>query len=153
LNPALGKLQSVGDANLLHNVMVNLFKNAIKYSLPRQRNEPMVVRVLGQTQGSWDVIQVVNWGVGIPSEQRELIFEKFYRVERIDRRRAIRGMGLGLYISRLFVTAHRGRVTCRSSEPTLDDSNRVEALEGYDTMFELRIPRTQMLGIQHVKLI
>jgi signal transduction histidine kinase len=152
-NDAIRSLKSVGDRDLIHGILSNLFKNAIKYSMPRHDNyRPMEVKVIGQPQSSIDVIQVENWGIGIPEDQREAIFRKFKRVERTDRVRAIRGMGLGLYVSRLYAHAHRGQLFCRYSQPTLDDPVRTKDLEGYQTAFELRIPKEQLQARRRVKI-
>src|SRR5208283_2927043 len=55
------------------------------------------------------VLQVLDEGVGIPPEDLERIFDKFYRVQKGDQVRA--GTGLGLAISRGFVEAMHGTVT------------------------------------------
>jgi signal transduction histidine kinase len=152
-NSAAISLRSIGDRSLIRSILGNLFKNAIKYSLPRYSDfKPMEVRIFGQPQTGVDVIQVESWGIGIPEDKRELIFQKFYRAEITDRVRRVRGMGLGLYISRLYAKIHRGELFCRYSRPTLDNPIRVERLEGFETLFELRIPKDQPIGARKIRI-
>jgi signal transduction histidine kinase len=152
-NDAIKVLRSVGDRDLVHGILSNLFKNAVKYSLPRFADfKPIEVKIIGQPQSTVDIIQIENWGIGIPEDKWEVIFQKFIRVERTDRLRAIRGMGLGLYISRLYAQVHRGELFCRYSRPTLDDRTRTRDLEGFETAFELRLPREQLSGVHKVKI-
>jgi len=99
-------MQTVEDFSLLQGIMANLFKDAIKYSLLRYREKVMEVRVLGQPQSGMEIILVENWEIGIAADQMENIFNKFVRDERIDRFRAIRGLGLGLYVARLIAKVH-----------------------------------------------
>ena len=151
-NEAIKTLKSVGDRDLVHGILSNLFKNAIKYSLPRFDDfAPMEVKIFGSPQIGMDIVQVENWGIGIPEDQWEIIFHKFIRVERTDRLRAIRGMGLGLYISRLYAQVHQGQLYCRYSRPTLNDPIRIRNLEGFETAFELRLPKEQLRRVQKVK--
>jgi signal transduction histidine kinase len=149
-NPAILKMETVGDRNLLRAVLSNLFKNAIKYSLPRKEHHPMQIRLLGQAQQNFDQIQIENFGIGIPAEMRERIFSKFVRIDRTDDVRPIRGMGLGLYIARLNASLHKGQVICKNSFPIWDDMERRKKLEGYLTTFELKIPRSNLTGIFNV---
>lgn len=130
----------VGDPDILRKVFVNLFRNAIKYSLPRYKRKRMVVSVNAEPQANLVVLTVENWGIGVPEDKRELIFRAFQRGDVHDELKAIRGMGLGLYIARRFLAAHRGTICCRKSEATLDDPVRVKRMEGWLTVFEVRLP-------------
>jgi two-component system sensor histidine kinase VicK len=55
---------------------------------------------------------VQDTGIGIPSAQLESVFERFWQVTKGDQR----GLGLGLFISRCLVEAHRGRIWATSKE-------------------------------------
>src|SRR5207249_3960857 len=92
VNDAIGNMTAIGDKNILHSVLGNLLKNAIKYSLPRMRDQPMIIEVFGQPQRGWHIVQVMNWGIGIDANKKEAIFRRFYRIERADRIRAIGGI-------------------------------------------------------------
>lgn len=92
-----------GDPQRLEQVLDNLVSNAIKYS-PRGGE----VRIEGTASPVEVVISVSDEGVGIPLEDQELIFDRFYRVESPETR-AVAGTGLGLYLTRAIVKAHGGR--------------------------------------------
>src|ERR671935_454767 len=97
-----------GEARKLHQVLINLVTNAIKYSAPQStigitvRSEPASVR-----------FEVSDQGVGIRKEHLPRLFEKFYRADDPAVRRAS-GTGLGLYIVRSLVTMLGGQVHVRS---------------------------------------
>jgi NtrC-family two-component system sensor histidine kinase KinB len=94
------------DAERIERVVANLLSNALKYSPPRS---PVQV-TLGRGDGEV-IVAVVDHGVGIPNDQLPLLFQRFVR---IDRNAEPRGLGLGLYIVRLIVEAHGGRVWAES---------------------------------------
>ncbi|MGD0923232.1 MAG: HAMP domain-containing sensor histidine kinase [Terriglobia bacterium] len=137
----------VCDADLLKQVFINLFGNAMKYSLPRYPKKPMIVDVIGMRQTGMTIVQVTNWGLGIPPEDFERIFSAFTRGKVHDWMKAIPGMGLGLYISRRILAAHKGQIYCHHSTPTLDDPLRRERWEGYETTFEVRLPHLLKEGV------
>lgn len=99
----------LGDARRLEQVLDNLVSNAIKYS-PRGGT----VEVRGRATPAEVVLSVSDEGVGIPLDEQERIFDRFYRVEGPDTRAAA-GTGLGLYLTRAIVTAHGGRCWVTSS--------------------------------------
>jgi two-component system sensor histidine kinase KdpD len=92
------------DFVLFEQVIFNLLDNAAKYAPPGT-----TVTVRAWHQGSAVAIEVLDEGAGIPPDQVDRVFEKFYRVVRSDRKRA--GTGLGLAISRGFVEALGGTIT------------------------------------------
>lgn len=128
------------DGSLLRHAFKNLLRNAVKYSLPREPSHPMVIDVIGEPQTGYVGVKVRNWGFGIPDDKRDLIFEPWVRGELVDRKKAIRGMGLGLFLTRRAVAAHRGEVRFQSV-PTLNDPARNARYEGFETTFEVRLPR------------
>ena len=96
-----------GDAALITTAVRNLLDNAIRYSEPRTRvsvgvsldaEDPDIVR-----------IAVVDQGIGIPKEEQERVFERFYRVDKA-RSRATGGTGLGLSIVKHVAADHGGTV-------------------------------------------
>ena len=95
------------DAVLLEQVLFNLLDNAAKYS-PAQSE----IRVRAFADNGNVRIEVRDEGEGIPPEDIERIFDKFYRVHASDRRRA--GTGLGLAICRGFMEAMGGTITVRN---------------------------------------
>ncbi len=97
-----------GDANQLRQVLSNLLDNAIKYSPEGGDVELRLVR-----NGQFACIEVVDCGLGIPHDELERIFEKFYRLDPALTR-GVNGTGLGLYISKELVERMRGRISVRS---------------------------------------
>ncbi len=92
------------NAQLLEQAVVNLVDNAVKYSDPDSS-----VRVRAYRNDSDVVIEVKDFGCGIPEESLSRIFERFYRVDK-GRSRARGGTGLGLSIVKHIVNAHGGRI-------------------------------------------
>ncbi|MGD0143842.1 MAG: sensor histidine kinase KdpD [Rhizomicrobium sp.] len=95
------------DAVLLEQVLFNLLDNAAKYAPPGSEVLVRARRENGSVQ-----IEVLDEGEGIPPEDVERIFDKFYRVQAADRKRA--GTGLGLAICRGFVEAMGGTIVARN---------------------------------------
>jgi PAS domain S-box-containing protein len=96
------------DENKLRQVLANLVDNAIKYSPGGGEVE---VRLAAQNASC--VIEVVDQGLGIPSVERERIFEKFYRLDP-QQTKGVGGSGLGLYICRELVERMDGRLSVES---------------------------------------
>jgi two-component system sensor histidine kinase GlrK len=93
-----------GDADKLRVVIDNLITNGIKFS-PR---EGVIHITLGKQDGR-AVLDVVDQGPGVAGEERERIFEPFFRGTR-SRRGTVKGSGLGLAIAKEYVLAHRGKI-------------------------------------------
>jgi K+-sensing histidine kinase KdpD len=96
------------DRQRLEQVLRNLLDNAIKYS-PRGG----AVLVQGYEDKGQLFIQVSDEGVGIPAEDLDRIFERFYRVEN-ESTLDIGGVGLGLAVCKSLVEAHGGRIWVES---------------------------------------
>jgi len=92
------------DPVLFEQVLFNLLDNAGKYAPPGGS-----VTVRGWREGAVVRIAVEDEGEGLPEEDRERVFDKFYRVRASDRKRA--GTGLGLSIARGFMEAMGGSIT------------------------------------------
>ncbi|MBK1839175.1 sensor histidine kinase KdpD [Azospirillum sp. YIM B02556] len=92
------------DAVLIEQALFNLLDNAGKYAPAGS-----LITVRGRQDGGFVRIEVLDEGGGLPPEDVERIFDKFYRVHAQDRQRA--GTGLGLAICRGFVEAMGGTVT------------------------------------------
>ena len=94
----------VGNADLLHQVAVNLLANAIEYSPVGGRVEIVMARAGGRV-----VVRVIDHGEGIPADRAEQVFERFFR-EDPSRVTATGGHGLGLAICRSIMRGHGGDV-------------------------------------------
>lgn len=98
-----------GDARRLEQIVANLLDNAAKFSPP---GKPIEVRAVGEEDEV--VISVRDYGIGIPADQLERIFDRFYQIS--NRGDAYRhGIGLGLAICRGLVEAHEGRIWVEST--------------------------------------
>jgi signal transduction histidine kinase len=98
------------DALRLEQVFLNLLENALKYG-----NRPgLQINLYVERAGPSIHVQITDNGPGIPHEDQEHIFERFYRVHK-DRSRESGGTGLGLSIVKNVVQAHGGTVSLRSS--------------------------------------
>ena len=96
------------DSDAISQVFVNLLDNAVKYS-----GESRKIKVsLGQ-RDSFVTVAVKDYGIGIPREEQNKIFEKFYRVS-TGLVHDVKGSGLGLSLVKHIVAAHRGKVTVES---------------------------------------
>jgi signal transduction histidine kinase len=95
------------DCERLAQVIINLVSNALKYSSPDSE-----VEVGMSQQEQWVRLEVIDHGKGIPKEEQDRIFETFYRAP--DTRSSVKGLGLGLAITRDIVERHKGRIWCES---------------------------------------
>jgi signal transduction histidine kinase len=106
------KVNYSGDRLLLQLLFNNLIENAIKYS---PANTPVTVS-LERKAGSAR-FQVEDHGIGIPAEEKNKIFEKFYRTGN-ENTRQTKGTGLGLYLSQMIAIDHGSRITVRDNQPS-----------------------------------
>ncbi len=104
----VGAVRLRGNAALLEIVFRNLFGNALKY---RSAGGKIAYGV--DDLGDRYKFNVWNSGPGIPSDQVELIFEKFYRIHD-ETTRGKKGTGLGLYNIRRIIEAHGGKIWCET---------------------------------------
>lgn len=109
-----------GDEVLLRQLLDNLIGNAVKYVAPGVRPE---IEVTGRHDAEELEVRVSDNGIGIPSDQREQIFDTFHRAHA----QGYRGTGLGLSICRQIVERHGGRI-------------RVEAAPGGGSTFVVSMP-------------
>jgi signal transduction histidine kinase len=98
-----------GDRERLRQLLLNLADNALKYS-----PEGGTITLSLQNQEGWVGISVSDTGIGIPPEQQEAVFERFYRTDKA-RSRELAGSGLGLSIVQWIAQAHQGRITLQST--------------------------------------
>ena len=96
------------DPPRMEQVLVNLIHNAVKFTRPGGE-----VLLAAETELDFVCFSVSDNGVGIPAEDLERIFERFYKA---DRARSGGGTGLGLSISRHLVEAHGGKIWAESTE-------------------------------------
>ncbi|MEN6438195.1 MAG: ATP-binding protein [Syntrophobacter sp.] len=105
----------------IEEVLSNLITNAINYT-----PEGGAITLSAQEEGDFLCLSVADTGIGISEEDREQIFERFYRVKD-ERTRYVIGTGLGLSIVKKIVEAHHGRIS-------------VESEPGHGSTFRVHLP-------------
>ena len=121
LDAAPGPLEVDGDSERLAQVVDNIFNNAVKFTPEGGRIAARVWR-----DDHHAVIEIADTGRGIPPEELEDVFVKFFRSPGVQTD-AIPGTGIGLAISKAIVEAHGGSIDLRSTV-------------GVGTTFEIRLP-------------
>ncbi|MCC7107149.1 MAG: GAF domain-containing protein, partial [Chloroflexi bacterium] len=117
-----GELVVEADPLRLEQVLTNLLDNALKYGPEDQRIE---VEVADPGDARSALVSIRDHGVGIPTELHDQIFDRFFQARPDDR---VKGLGLGLHISRQIVDLHGGTI-------------RAEAPPDGGIRFVIRLPR------------
>ena len=107
-----GPSSCIGDRMVLRQALLNLVDNAIKYSPTGGR---ITVRVSRSAAGA-SMLDVSDTGPGIPAEQQQRVFDRFYRVDRSRSRENGGGTGLGLSIARWAVEVNGGQLTLENRD-------------------------------------
>lgn len=116
----------MGDHQRLRQVLDNLLSNAVKYS-PNGGE----IRVSGVYNDTEVRVSVTDQGIGLPRDEWERIFDRFYRVDDAMTSKT-KGTGLGLYLSRAVIEAHGGTIA-------------VESMPGQGATFYFTLPRKNTL--------
>ena len=124
-----GEVVVPGVARLLRRAVRNLLENAVRHG--RRTGHAQVVAQLS-LEGGYAVLHIDDRGPGVPPDQRERIFEPFYRLPGASEREG--GVGLGLALVRQIAARHGGSVAC---------DNR----EGGGARFTLRLPKSPEIGL------
>lgn len=112
-----------GIPSMLEEVFANLLDNAIKYN----RSGGSVTMKVIEKENKW-VISVADTGIGIAPEEKDRIFERFYRIDK-SRHKAVEGTGLGLSIVKHGIIFHKGTI-------------KVLSAQGKGTEFVIKLPKT-----------
>ncbi len=122
-----------GDKDRLAQVFTNLLENALKHTPPTgkvtvkaQQNTKKLPQKVTTASTSTVEITITDTGVGIPPQDMEHIFERFYQVDK-SRSGTNRGVGLGLTIAKQIIEAHKGTI-------------RVESVRDLGTKFTVVLP-------------
>ena len=99
------------DRMSIESLIVNLYENAVKYG-----GEGVLLKVSLRKEQQHVEMIVEDQGPGIPSDQKERIFDKFYRIGNEETRSA-KGTGIGLYMVKQIVSAHGGKIHVEPNEP------------------------------------
>ncbi len=100
-----------GDQEKLRQALGNLIDNAMKYS-----PDGGEIVIAGRASPDSVLLSVSDEGIGIPRDELQHVFERFHRVD-TGLSRTTQGVGLGLYICRVIVEAHGGRIWAESRGP------------------------------------
>lgn len=103
-----GKVYS--DKERIGQVMTNLISNAVKYSPHSNR-----IIISTEREGNMVTVCVEDFGIGIPEDKKDKVFEQFYRVSG-SKQHTFPGLGLGLYISNEIIRREGGRMWVNSTE-------------------------------------
>ncbi|HET6506226.1 MAG TPA: HAMP domain-containing sensor histidine kinase [Baekduia sp.] len=106
---AAGHVHVVGDPHQLRQVLANLLRNALVHTPP---GTP--IEVDARDEGSWTVLEVRDHGPGLPTDENDQLFERFWRAEG-GRKQGKAGSGLGLAIVAGIVAAHHGEVKAENA--------------------------------------
>jgi signal transduction histidine kinase len=109
------------DPALVSKVLNNLIDNALKYSPPQS-----TIRIVTREIEQWVELTVADEGIGLSAGEIEQLFTRFYRAKN-DTTTKVAGTGLGLYLTKYFIEAHRGEV-------------HVESEPGRGSRFRIRLP-------------
>jgi two-component system CheB/CheR fusion protein len=96
-----------GNQERLEQVLMNLINNAVKYS-PVNKTVTLSIKQIGAKVR----VGVTDSGIGLSPDQKDKIFERFYRVE--DKQNMTSGLGMGLYISKEIINNHNGCIGVES---------------------------------------
>ncbi|SQC97217.1 Sensor histidine kinase YycG [Fusobacterium necrophorum subsp. necrophorum] len=124
MNIADNLLQSPISEEFLYIVLGNLLENAIKYSKPQSK-----IILSSEIRNSNFYLKLQDFGCGIPEEEQEKIFQRFYRVDP-SRNSKIKGNGLGLSIVKKMIENVNGNIS-------------VESIFGKGSTFFISIPISQ----------
>jgi two-component system sensor kinase FixL len=98
----------VSDPVFIKNILINLLSNAIKYS-----NEAQSVFVFSKIDASNIYLEVKDYGIGIPAEEQQFLFDRFFRANNVE---SIQGTGLGLNIVKKYVSSMNGEISFQSEQ-------------------------------------
>jgi adenylate cyclase len=117
------------DPSQIEKVLYNLLSNALKFTVPEDRQVVVRLSVMGSDGLS---LEVSDNGIGIPPDQAERVFDRFVQVEGGANRR-FEGTGIGLALVDQVVRAHEGRITLQTEV-------------GVGTTFRVYLPRGSWQG-------
>ena len=98
----------VADTDMINQVVYNLIDNAVKFT-----PEGGYIEVSSKSDSEKIIVKIRNSGKGIPSEEIDKIFERFYKIDK-SRSYDIKGAGLGLYLCKTIIDLHGGQIAARS---------------------------------------
>ncbi len=98
----------VADKDMINQVVYNLIDNAVKFT-----PDGGYIEVASKSDSEKAIIRIRNSGMGIPGEEIDKIFERFYKIDK-SRSYDVKGAGMGLYIVKTIIELHGGNIVARS---------------------------------------
>lgn len=108
LNIKADDVSIYGNRRMIQDLIYNLVDNGLKYNKPKGRVDLLIGR-----SDNYCIIKVKDTGIGIPEEEQDKVFERFYRVDK-SRSKKVGGSGLGLSIVKHIVNYHNGNISLKS---------------------------------------
>lgn len=125
------------DVDIYERILLNLLSNAVKFTPEGKSIEVNIFRMT--LKGNPKIcIQVKDYGIGIPNDQKEFIFERFGRAEQLVARHS-EGTGIGLYLVKMLVSL-------------LDGEIKVESKEGIGSTFTLIFPFVKTNSVESTRI-
>ncbi len=106
----LNQTYIVADTDMIYQVIYNIFDNAVKFT-----NEGGYINVSMADLNDKIEVHIKNSGIGIQSEELPKVFERFYKIDK-SRSLDAKGAGLGLYIVKMMVEMHGGKIWAKSDD-------------------------------------
>ena len=107
----LQNVEIYGNVDLLYRVFYNLIQNSIRYNMDNGS-----IYISAKQNQHHTTVQICDTGIGIPAENRQRIFEPFFRVDK-SRSRSMGGAGLGLSIVKNIIEKHHGTIEISDNKP------------------------------------
>ena len=126
---SLSPLKVTADETLLHQVIFNLADNAVKFTPENGR-----IMLSLKQEGVNAVFRIRNTGRGIPEADRELIFDRFYKVDK-SRGLDSKSFGIGLYIVKSILDLHNGTISVNSDGVTFTEFSVALPMDMPDTEY------------------
>ncbi|MCW2815322.1 MAG: sensor signal transduction histidine kinase [Nocardioides sp.] len=105
-------IETHGNSEMIERLVVNLLSNAVKFT---DDGGSVTVSLIVDPGLQYSVLRVADTGIGIPEDEQDQLFNRFFRSS-LAERRAIQGSGLGLSISRAIVEHHGGVIAVHSRQ-------------------------------------
>ena len=100
------------DSKWTEEAIFNLLDNAVKYSPQNGK-----IKISLQENEMFTTFSIRDYGIGIEPEEKNLIFQRFYRGKRVTDEE---GFGIGLYLARKILFLHEGLLTVKRCEPGVE---------------------------------
>ena len=109
IESSTSQLYLKADRDRMNQILINLISNAKKFT------EQGGIKVIVEDHVDHVVTRIVDTGMGIPKDELERVFDKFYQLRRVDSKKN-KGTGLGLTITKSLVELHGGKIWVESEE-------------------------------------